>query len=527
MCKPFITVLMLFLSLNNASAGSSLILMPDKAAMENIRNNIGAYNTIGKTIDIPQPISTQNAGAWINAGGFSIWKLPIQTHGEYGTVVFFEKLIMPDGGEIKAYTPDSILQTPTFTENPNKKGVSFALPGLPANEIVVEIRIPIQKRNELEVEIKKIGSIIVNKLYRASKKPGFGDAPLCFANVNCSEGAPWQDQSRSVAKYMTIEGSDIGYCTGSLVNNTNQNCKNYFLTAQHCGMGATTAELGQFIFYFNYESPNCTNPASENGLTNQTVIGCSRKASSGTRLTLPPDGSDFQLLELNAIPASYNVYFAGWNRNAIEHLQGPGSIIQHPQGDIKKIAFWNKIQIAPLALDHLEVGMIASEHGDGTVVPMSSGSPVFDANKLIVGNVTHGSSGCISAEPGASVYGGMLFYHWDKHGKGADRQLKPWLDPSNSGVTTLAGKNQCGNVGMEKTRAGKTIFISHQPTANAFEIVSNDIIERTILYNTNGARVGMWRNLNSIPIVQLPNGLYFVTIKYSKGVFTTYFIKRN
>ncbi len=69
----------------------------------------------------------------------------------------------------------------------------------------------------------------------------------------------------------------------------------------------------------------------------------------------------------------------------------------------------------------------------------SSGSPLFDANGLIVGTLTGGSSYC-DAQTNPDYYGKM-YYHigiirvltpWNR--------LKDWLDPANTGVTTLNGK---------------------------------------------------------------------------------------
>jgi PKD repeat protein len=55
----------------------------------------------------------------------------------------------------------------------------------------------------------------------------------------------------------------------------------------------------------------------------------------------------------------------------------------------------------------------------------------------IVGTLTGGSSFC-NALSSPDQYGKMS-YHWTSNGTASNRQLKPWLDPTNSGVLTLAG----------------------------------------------------------------------------------------
>jgi hypothetical protein len=87
----------------------------------------------------------------------------------------------------------------------------------------------------------------------------------CEVNVNCSPvGDAWQDEKRGVARIYVVEGAQAGWCTGSLINNTAQNCKPYFLTALHCGINATTANMNQWKFYFRYEAAACTNQRHPN-----------------------------------------------------------------------------------------------------------------------------------------------------------------------------------------------------------------------------------------------------------------------
>jgi hypothetical protein len=316
---------------------------------------------------------------------------------------------------------------------------------------------------------------------------------------------------------MTIDGGEIGYCTGSLVNNTAQDCKNYFLSAQHCSIGSTPAELGQHVFYFNYEAPGCTSPANDDGLAQQTVVGCVKIASSGASTELPPDGSDFQLLELNPIPAAYNVFFGGWNRKPLAEVQGNGAIIQHPQGDLKKISFWDYVEPG-FSLSHLYAHCIPSVNGEGIVEPSSSGSPVFDVNHQVVGNVTHGASGCVSGTQFPSAAAGQFFLHWDQNGTGAAFQLKPWLDPANTGVTTLSGKNHCSATPVKETPAhAPTFSLVPNPASRLFRVQSESAVEAVVLFDALGRQVLAVQNKSEVDVSALPSGVYFVKIRLGGG----------
>ncbi len=61
---------------------------------------------------------------------------------------------------------------------------------------------------------------------------GGGRSGSCNQDVAClSEGDPWNLPRRSVGAYQ-VSGTD--FCTGSLVNNTNNDQRMLFMTARHC-----------------------------------------------------------------------------------------------------------------------------------------------------------------------------------------------------------------------------------------------------------------------------------------------------
>ena len=68
----------------------------------------------------------------------------------------------------------------------------------------------------------------------------------------------------------------------------------------------------------------------------------------------------------------------------------------------------------------------------------SSGSPVFDSNGLIMGDLTGGyaSNSCENPSP---AYYGKIWYSWDKNGTTNSTMLKPWLDPGDTGIEKLSG----------------------------------------------------------------------------------------
>ncbi len=439
----YLIIFMLFPLL--LSAQTDIIVKADAVVMAAIKYDLMESNGIGMKNKISQ-IKAQSSGNWHDEDNFKVWKLNLKTEGDYGIIIYFDRLILPQGSSIVAYSSDKRYSVGPFYKNNNKNVKTFALPEIPFNEVIVEARIPKEKQNYFEADISEIGTTIIRQAKnQLTSNQGFGSAASCYVNVNCSDADGWQDQKRSVVKYTYTDGGGIETCSGALVNNTNKDDKNYMLTAQHCGQTCTAEELGQAVFYFNYEAPSCENPDDDSGLTGQTVIGCSRIAASGPQEDsgTGPFGSDFHLFEINKIPDSYNIYYSGWNRHDLDKVKGNGVVIHHPFGDIKKISFWGTFERSYTSAMDFEAHSILSPSGKGgTVEPNSSGSPVYDNQKLIVGTVSYGSQGCVKGLENPTVGGGRFWSHWDKNGDDNNRKLAPFLDPSNSGVMTLHGKNK-------------------------------------------------------------------------------------
>jgi hypothetical protein len=295
--------------------------------------------------------------------------------------------------------------------------------------------------------------------YRSTGNPNFqkiNESDPCEINVNCSPvGDLWQDEKKGVARIYVVEGNSGGYCTGSLINNTSQDCKPYFLTALHCGVSATTANMTQWKFYFKYEAPSCTNPSTAGTLDDYFITGCLRIADSGDNGG--DSGSDFLLVKLGSSTneaatittlksANFSAYWNGWNANTTATTGGVG--IHHPAGDIKKIstfsgtsvsAGWNGNGLS----SHWRQSWTSNSNGHGVTEGGSSGSPLFNNSQgYIIGTLTGGSSSCNS--PTSQDYYGKMSYHWTSNGTTNAERLKPWLDPTNSGVLTLAGSaNPC------------------------------------------------------------------------------------
>ena len=399
-------------------------------------------------------ITTENAGVWTtNADGSRTWKLRVSSEGAEALSVLFQTFKIYGGTTFdvlnlngrKVHNTMTIIDVQeAFTQNAalcQGDDLIFVL-NEPANTEPSEIH---------------IDRIIHN--YRSTgftSKEKINESEACEVNVNCSPvGDTWQDEKKGVARIYVIEGNSAGWCTGSLVNNTSQNCRPYFLTALHCGVSTSASNMTQWKFYFRYESPNCTNPSVAGTLDDYFITGCVRKADSADNGG--DTGSDFLLVQLGSAAneattittlksTNFNAYWNGWNANNTATTGGTG--IHHPAGDIKKISTFTGTTLSnswggSVQNTHWRLSWTANANGHGVTEGGSSGSALFNNSQgYIVGTLTGGSSYC-NAQTSPDMYGKMS-YHWTSNGTTTAKQLKPWLDPTNSGVLTLAGSyNPC------------------------------------------------------------------------------------
>ncbi|MDK2973567.1 MAG: lysyl endopeptidase [Candidatus Sumerlaeota bacterium] len=376
---------------------------------------------------IPVSLSPYDSGTWEwLADGSAVWRLRVASKGAESINLGFGRYAMPEGGRMFLYSADYSTVLGPFTEADNEKHGQLWTPLIESDEIVVEITVPGEKAAEVDVILTS-----VNHGYR--KVGGYLEkSGSCNVDTVCSQGDDWRDQIQSVAVYGT---SGTTFCTGALVNNTAQDGKPYFLTAYHCEVDATDAP--SIVVYWNYENSTCRTPGST--ASSQTGDGSFNQFNTGSILRAAYSASDMTLLELDdPVDPAYDPYWAGWDRTGANATSAVA--IHHPNTEEKRISFeYDSTTITsylqssvPGDSTHIRV----ADWDLGTTEPGSSGSPLFDQNKRIIGQLHGGYAACGNDE---SDWYGRLFISWTGGGTSATR-LSDWLDPLGTGVTTLDGR---------------------------------------------------------------------------------------
>ena len=373
----------------------------------------------GKVFDVA--LSPENDGILDQLpNGDKIWRLAISSANARSINLVFSKYKLPAGAQLFLYNADHSEIYGAFTSANNQADEMLGTTLISGNQTIVEYYEP--------AWVEFAGKLEIGKIVHGYRSPGegedaelrgFGDSEFCQNNVNCAIAADWHAQKRAVCRI--VNGGD--WCTGGLVNNTNNDGTPYVLSANHC----FSSNIGTWVFWFNWESDNCSNPS--NSPAHQSVSGATLKARNSA--------SDFLLLLLNTPPPlSFDAFYGGWDRSG--NIPQSGTCIHHPSGDIKKISF----DTDPLT-NGTWTNTPSNSHwitiwDDGVTEPGSSGSLLFDQNKRIVGQLHGGASSCATSTLDDQF--GKFSLSWS-HGSTVSTRLSDWLDPTNTGLETLDGYN--------------------------------------------------------------------------------------
>lgn len=376
-------------------------------------------------------LTLENAGTWQTlSNGDRVWHLQIEDATAYGFAVFYENFYIPQGAKLFMYDEDYNQVKGAYSSLNNNEAGKFMTGFVHAPKIIIEYYEPKEVIGEGHFDIFRIDrTLYPENTARLLPEFGFGASLDCNLNAACPQATDYQLESKGVCRIMMVVAEGTAWCTGTLINNVNNDEKPYVLSAFHC-TDAYTPMRDLWRFDFNYQSSTCDNPSNEP--IAQSLLGCTYRAGRSE--------TDFQLLEINqAIPSSYNVHFNGWDRTAAIPQQT--TLLHHPRADIKKYSHdqHNALIHSSAITWNNDVTTPANYHfrcvlDEGTFEIGSSGAALIDQNKRIVGQLHGGNLGCENA----TIYAGRLYYSWNTGTTDAEK-LAPWLDPDNTGATFVDG----------------------------------------------------------------------------------------
>ena len=461
--------------------------------------------------------------------GSMLWRAEFVSKGAIMTYLVFDNFNIPEEAQLFIYSPDRTQVFGPYKNSDVQSVGKLVTDDIVGDEVVVEYYEPADASFKGAFEIAAVMHVYRDFLHtQAEVKGPHGEAEgTCHIDVACPEASSWQNPVKSVVcisitAYVAEEGGWGMYlCSGALVNNVRQDKTPYVLSAEHC----VAASDQTHKFYFKYQLHECNGTT---GFTGYMANGGDIIARSGATSNIYSK-SDFLLLKLNrdlsTFPWRDSVVFAGWDRSGAASV---GAGIHHPGGDWKKISFPSSVSTitsGSMANKYFKVNW-KSNPNKGVTEQGSSGSPLFNANQLIIGTLTSGSSAC------DYVYGsdnyGRMYYHWTNNGASSSaNKLQPWLDPDNTGTVTLPSMKYSGDI----------ITTVPQFESSTFEIYPNPAQESRItiqgeflteqatcnIYNTLGQLVRSEKVTTdatfSLNISGLKDGVYFVDILGSERTY--------
>lgn len=368
--------------------------------------------------NIPVNIDLKTIGVYdILPNGDKLWRLRIYAAGAHTINLTFNKYILPETAKLFIYNEPKTHILGAFTDFNNQADKIFATTLIEGESIIIEYFEPQNVSFSGSLHLSRV-TYGYRDVYDFTAK-SFGSSGSCNNNVVCPEAAEWTNEIRSAC--MLVVNSN-GFCSGSLLNNTANDGTPYVMTANHCSTGNN---FGSWVFWFNWQSPTCTNP-TVNPLHDQvTTSGCSLKARNAL--------SDFCLVQMNQTPPqNFNVFYSGWSREGIISPNATG--IHHPNGDIKKISFADNPTVSSV---YNNIDSWQALWTDGATEPGSSGSPLYDNNHRFIGQLYGGPSACGATPANMNDYYGKLSVSWD--GLSSSTRARDWLDPSGSDPLFIDG----------------------------------------------------------------------------------------
>ena len=360
-------------------------------------------------VTCPIDISMNDGNTFIQ-GDMKVWRVGLRSENAKGISLYFDNFLLPEGAKLFVYNPTQTIIYGAFTSENNNEENKLLIRPLPSDSVVVEYQEPLNASFEAELHL----SLATHELRSVNKFMASNNCtPLVVGELKTEK------IKQSVCLLYMVGSTTSSWGTGALINNTEH--KPYIFTAGHNLKSADIAT--RTVYYFNYEVPEI----------DKNFQGSRQFTISGSVLISRDDKVDFALAELNKMPpADYRPYMAGWTRNT---PKSPYMNIQHPYGDVKKVSSVDDIYVSYFDDSRYKTYWWVKRWKEGITEAGSSGSPLFDADGYIIGELTGGKSYC---DTPVNDYYCQLSAAWNYY-TDKSKQLACYIDPKGADLMSMEG----------------------------------------------------------------------------------------
>ncbi len=241
------------------------------------------------------------------------------------------------------------------------------------------------------------------------------ESDTCNLDANCySDNA---QERNAVARMLFTKDGGSYLCTGTLMNDTQNSFKPYFLTANHCISTQTVASSLETRWF--YRSPSCNSGTLQSSTVRKT---------GGAQLLYASGNTDTAFMLLNDTPPG-GTLFAGWSANTV--AAGTSVVgLHHPSGDLLKISYGavnSQANCQPTTGSGFQCSGTSGNYyrvswSQGTTEGGSSGSALFQGG-YVVGTLYGGSATCTNRS---------AYDYYGRFDVAYNAALKAWLNPAST-----------------------------------------------------------------------------------------------
>ncbi|MBZ0272416.1 serine protease [bacterium] len=243
------------------------------------------------------------------------------------------------------------------------RGAEFWGPLVPGDTMIVELR-GVDDPSLFDIDRASVGT-------ERFWMPGPEKEGSCYVNLACENA--WLDTGSGVAMILFEESDFSALCSGSLLNDKFGSERPFFLSAYHCVNNE--AEADTTIVFWDFQTSSCTGtPPSPNSVPR----------TFGSRFLAGNFDLDYSLLILDDDPPD-DASFLGWTTSDLKDGEDVVTI-HHPGGTHKRISF------AEIIGDTFEYWGV--RYVEGSTEGGSSGAPLFNEDRQIVGYLSGGTASC-------------------------------------------------------------------------------------------------------------------------------------
>jgi len=328
------------------------------------------------------------AQKFVNPDGSQVIVLVIKSTGASGIGVHFRDFALAEGEEVYVYGPetDSIVLGPFTNKGPWDSGEFWS--GTVVGDTAVIEFYRRSDENAGRFEIFEVSHIFAGPDLRLRfNEP---DVLNCEVDASCYGDA----EKNAVGRILFSKNGQWYVCTGTLLNDRDQDFTPYFLTANHCVNSQAIAQTVE-VFWF-YQTTFC----------NSGVLRTSVHSPPGATLLATQASTDFCLLRLqNNAPGG--AAFSGWEPTA--QPLGTGVFgLHHPSGGLPP-SIESYLRRATGSITDTNNGCFALVNAyrtgwtSGTTEEGSSGSGLWNSSHHLVGALSCGPDPATCNNP-FSVY---------------------------------------------------------------------------------------------------------------------------